>query len=122
MAAMTNARTRFALIAACVLLAGCDMVSGGGGKTTTKLDKVEVEPGTISDAMIVLDDSGVDGTAVDNNSAAPAPGSEKLITAAEKKAAAEAKAETGDKAEKTDEADASSADKPAEPAATKTGE
>ena len=47
-------------------LAAC----GGGdstGKATTKLDAVEVEPGTISDSMIVLDDTNVDGTAVDNS-------------------------------------------------------
>ena len=32
-----------------------------GSKTTTKLDAVEVEPGTISDSMIVLDDAASDG-------------------------------------------------------------
>lgn len=37
------------------------------GKTTTKLDAVEVQPGTISDSMIILDNAGGDGTAVDNN-------------------------------------------------------
>ena len=47
------------------LLAAC----GSGdpqGKSTTKLDAVEVQPGTISDSMIILDDSNVDGTAVDD--------------------------------------------------------
>ncbi|MFC0101638.1 hypothetical protein [Sphingopyxis terrae] len=38
-----------------------------GSKTTTKLDAVEVEPGTISDSMIVLDDAASDGTAVDTS-------------------------------------------------------
>ncbi|WP_287942496.1 hypothetical protein [Sphingopyxis sp.] len=38
-----------------------------GSKTTTKLDAVEVEPGTISDSMIVLDDAASDGTAVDSS-------------------------------------------------------
>ena len=33
----------------------------------TKLDAVEVEPGTISDSMIILDDASGDGTAVDNS-------------------------------------------------------
>lgn len=37
------------------------------GKTTTKLDAVEVQPGTISDSMIILDDADGDGTAVDNS-------------------------------------------------------
>lgn len=37
------------------------------GKSTAKLDAVEVEPGTISDSMIILDDAASDGTAVDNS-------------------------------------------------------
>ena len=37
------------------------------GKTATKLEAVEVEPGTISDSMIILDDAVSDGTAVDNS-------------------------------------------------------
>ena len=37
------------------------------GTSTTKLDAVEVEPGTISDSMIILDDASGDGTAVDNS-------------------------------------------------------
>jgi hypothetical protein len=46
-------------------LAAC----GGGddGKTRVKLDSVEVQPGTISDDMVVLDNSDVDGTAIDNS-------------------------------------------------------
>ena len=47
-------------------LAAC----GGGdstGKSTTKLDAVEVQPGSISDSMIILDDVASDGTAVDNS-------------------------------------------------------
>ncbi|QCB55120.1 hypothetical protein E5675_12225 [Sphingopyxis sp. PAMC25046] len=47
-------------------LAAC----GGGdstGKSTTKLDAVEVQPGSISDSMIVLDNVAGDGTAVDNS-------------------------------------------------------
>ncbi|MFN7030229.1 MAG: hypothetical protein ACK4PC_12785 [Sphingopyxis sp.] len=38
-----------------------------GSKTTTKLDAVEVEPGAISDSMIVLDNAASDGTAVDTS-------------------------------------------------------
>ena len=47
-------------------LAAC----GGGdtaGKSTTKLDAVEVQPGSVSDSMIILDDAVNDGTAVDNS-------------------------------------------------------
>ena len=47
-------------------LAAC----GGGdtaGKSTTKLDAVEVQPGSISDSMIILDDAASDGTAIDNS-------------------------------------------------------
>ena len=37
------------------------------GKSTTKLDAVEVQPGSVSDSMIILDNASVDGTAVDNS-------------------------------------------------------
>ena len=49
-----------------LILAAC----GSGdpaGKSTTKLDAVEVQPGSVSDSMIILDDASVDGTAVDNS-------------------------------------------------------
>ena len=46
-------------------LAACG--SEPSGTSTTKLDAVEVEPGTISDTMIILDDASSDGTAVDNS-------------------------------------------------------
>lgn len=55
-------------------LAAC----GGGdstGKSTTKLDAVEVQPGSVSDSMIILDDVASDGTAVDNS--VPDDGSKK---------------------------------------------
>lgn len=58
-------RTLFASFAL-LSLAAC----GGGdnsGKSTTKLDAVEVQPGSISDSMIILDDAKSDGTAVDNS-------------------------------------------------------
>lgn len=41
--------------------------SDPAGESTTKLDAVEVQPGTVSDSMIILDDASVDGTAVDNS-------------------------------------------------------
>lgn len=37
------------------------------GKSTAKLDAVEVQPGTVSDSMIILDNAARDGTAVDNS-------------------------------------------------------
>jgi len=49
-----------------LILAAC----GSGdpaGKSTTKLDAVEVQPGSVSDSMIILDNASVDGTAVDNS-------------------------------------------------------
>ncbi len=48
-----------------LMLAACD--SAPAGKTAAKLDVVEVQPGTISDSMIILDDSAGDGTAIDNS-------------------------------------------------------
>lgn len=36
-------------------------------KSTTKLDAVEVQPGTVSDSMIILDNVAGDGTAIDNS-------------------------------------------------------
>ena len=47
-------------------LAAC----GGGdskGKSTTTLDAIEVQPGSVSDSMIILDNVAGDGTAVDNS-------------------------------------------------------
>ena len=49
-----------------LVLAAC----GSGdpaGKSTTKLDAVEVQPGSVSNSMIILDDASADGTAVDNS-------------------------------------------------------
>jgi len=56
-----------------VLLAGCN--SEPSGKTSTKLDAVEVQPGTVSDSMIILDNAAGDGTAIDNS--VPDDGSKK---------------------------------------------
>lgn len=47
------------------LLAACN--SEPAGKSTAKLDAIEVQPGSISDSMIILDNSAGDGTAVDNS-------------------------------------------------------
>lgn len=56
-----------------LLLAGCN--SEPSGKSTAKLDAVEVQPGTVSDSMIILDNAAGDGTAVDNS--VPDDGSKK---------------------------------------------
>lgn len=69
-----------------LVLAAC----GGGdstGKSTTTLDAVEVQPGSVSDSMIVLDNVAGDGTAVDNS--IPDDGTKKDAPKAE---------ETGDEA------------------------
>lgn len=60
-----------------LVLAAC----GSGdpaGKSTTKLDAVEVQPGSVSDSMIILDDASADGTAVDNS--VPDDGTKKETT------------------------------------------
>lgn len=54
-------------ITATILLALAACGGDPQGQSTTKLDAVEVQPGTISDSMIILDDAASDGTAVDNS-------------------------------------------------------
>jgi hypothetical protein len=79
-----------------LILAAC----GGGdpaGKTTTKLDAVEVQPGTVSDSMIVLDDASVDGTAVDNS--VPDDGTKKDAAKADEESTAEDPAEAASETE-----------------------
>lgn len=78
---MTNApRIRrlpltLAAITLTVPLAGCDWISGS--TSSTKLENVEIQPGTASDEMITLDQASGDATAVDPSTAVapPAPGS-----------------------------------------------
>lgn len=48
-----------------LMLAGCN--NQPSGSSTAKLDAVEVQPGTVSDSMIILDDAAGDGTAIDNS-------------------------------------------------------
>lgn len=62
--ALASARTAL-FLALALPLAGCN--SSDGASTSVKLDSVEVEPGTISDDMIILDNSDVDGTAIDTS-------------------------------------------------------
>lgn len=59
--------TRILLASLLLLSLGACGGSDPAGKSTTKLDAVEVQPGTVSDSMIILDDASVDGTAVDNS-------------------------------------------------------
>ena len=78
-------KTRF-ILALPFLLAACG--SGTDTKTTTKLDAVEVQPGSASDAMIMLDDSDIDGTSVDaSGGALTAEGAAAAKAEAEKAAA-----------------------------------
>lgn len=86
--------TRIAFASLLILaLAACG--NEPSGKTTTKLDAVEVQPGTISDSMIILDDADGDGTAVDNS--VPDDGSAKPAAKAEESnEAATADPEGGD--------------------------
>jgi surface antigen len=79
------------LAAALLALAACDTASGPA--TTTKLDKVEVQPGSVSDAMILLDDSDIDGTSVDASGGALTPEGAAAAKDEAAKAAAAAPAE-----------------------------
>lgn len=91
--------TRIILIALpLLLLAACN--SEPTGKSTTKLDAVEVQPGTISDSMIILDDAAGDGTAVDNS--VPDDGTKKEAPKAE----ASETTDTAESDESSDDADA----------------
>jgi hypothetical protein len=60
-------KSRF-ILALPFLLAACG--SASDQSTTTKLDAVEVQPGSVSDKMIMLDDSDIDGTSVDTSGGA----------------------------------------------------
>ena len=69
-------------------MTACD--TGGTPATKTRLDAVEVEPGSASDAMILLDDSAIDGTSVDaSGGALTAEGAAVAKQEAEAAAAAE---------------------------------
>jgi hypothetical protein len=97
---------------------------GGGdpaGKATTKLDAVEVEPGTVSDSMIILDDASVDGTAVDNS--VPDDGTKKDAAKTSEDSSEDTPDEAGSEAENPDTVPAPAVKKTvtADPA-TKTGE
>ena len=68
------------------------------GKSTAKLDAVEVQPGSISDSMIILDNAASDGTAVDNS--VPDDGTKKEATKSTDDAAGET--DTADETPATD--------------------
>jgi hypothetical protein len=65
--------TRLALLLplAAISLAGCDQLGIGGSApaSDTNMRSVEIEVGTASDEMILLDQSSGDGTAIDPSSA-----------------------------------------------------
>lgn len=82
----------------CLFLAAC-----GGSEaeksTTTQLDTVEVEPGSISDSMIILDNVAEDGTPAEPSEGAEGADSEDKGDAA---AEADAAAESSENAEAED--------------------
>ncbi len=77
--------------------------SDTAGKSTTKLDAVEVQPGSVSDSMIILDDAVSDGTAVDNS--IPDDGTKKDATKTDEADAADEPAEEGAEADSPDAVD-----------------
>lgn len=86
-----------------LMLTGCGDKDEADG-TTTKLNMVEIEPGTISDSMIILDDAASDGAEAEAegeseggtaSGAATAPGAEAAPGDAEGDGAADA-SEEGD--------------------------
>src|SRR3546814_3169264 len=85
-----------AIFALCLSLAACGG-NDSGTTTTTKLDAVEVQPGTISDAMITLDDTDIDGTAVVNR--VPADDTAKVEKKDEEGASDDAVATDGERSE-----------------------
>ena len=57
------------LIAAAALpLSGCDWLRGRSSNDT-RMTNVEIQPGTVSDEMVTLDDASGDGTAIDSSTA-----------------------------------------------------
>lgn len=99
--------TRFARITLVLplLLAACG--TGDETKTTTKLDAVEVQPGSVSDAMVMLDDADADGTSLDGSGGA---------LTAEGAAATKAEADRAAEEAPADEAADEPGDESAEPA------
>ena len=81
-------------LAMTLLLAACGV--GDEAKTTTRLDAVEVQPGSASDAMIMLDDADIDGTAVDDSGALTAEGAAVAKAEAEQAEAIAPVEETGE--------------------------
>lgn len=59
------------LCAASLILAGCDQLSGSSSSATTdtNMRSVDIQAGTASDEMIILDQASGDGTAIDTSTA-----------------------------------------------------
>lgn len=93
------------MLLASTLLLSLTACGGGApsGQSTTKLDAVEVQPGTISDSMIILDDSATDGTAIDNS--VPSDGTAKPADADKPSAASDDEAEAEATEDETDAGD-----------------
>lgn len=74
---MTNRTLTLCTSATLLMLSACGSEPKSDSKTT-RLDAVEVQSGSISDAMITLDQVASDGTAID--SAVPADSTKKAET------------------------------------------
>lgn len=57
------------LLATSIALTGCDQlgISGGGATTDTNMRSIDIQAGTASDEMIILDQASGDGTAIDTS-------------------------------------------------------
>lgn len=109
--------TRILLIALPLLaLTAC---SDEPAKTsTTKLDAVEVQPGTISDSMIILDNAANEGTAIDNS--VPDDGAKKSAEKDDAQTTEESAPENESANDNAESGEASPATKTAPSAAAKT--
>lgn len=77
---MTNRTLLLSAAAALLSLSACDNKPSSDSKTT-RLDAIEVQPGSVSDAMITLDQVASDGTAIDHS--VPADPNKKAETKAD---------------------------------------
>ncbi len=60
-------------LTASLMLSGCDMVSGDGARDEVIMSNVEIQPGSVSDEIVPLEQSSGDLTSVDPSTAIGPP-------------------------------------------------